>query len=175
MIRLRRRHGIAGTILIVIVVVGLALGAAAQTGARGSIALAAVTPVQGIDVSSLQGASINWTDVARSERFAAVKASEGNYYTDTPDYGDDVTAAAAAGLYVMPYVFANPYESNAANPNTGNGWGTRLRPMTGGRVIGSESPLPRTRRATLMLPVVVDRENDPYVNTGDQQQRSATR
>ena len=37
-------------------------------------------------MSSLQGTSINWTDVAGSERFVAVKASEGNYYADTPDY-----------------------------------------------------------------------------------------
>ena len=118
--------------LIVAIVVGLTLAAVAQTGARGSAALAAVTPVQGTDVSSLQGPSINWTDVAGAERFVAVKASEGNYYTNTPDYGDDVTAAAAAGLYVMPYVFANPYESNTSNPNAGNGWG-KVQADTGGR------------------------------------------
>ena len=111
--------------LILVIVLGLAIAAVAQTGARGSAALAAVTPVQGTDVSSLQGAStsINWTSVAGSERFVAVKATEGNYYTD-PDYRADVTAAAAAGLYVMPYVFANPYGSNASNVNAGNGWGS---------------------------------------------------
>jgi GH25 family lysozyme M1 (1,4-beta-N-acetylmuramidase) len=162
-IRLRHRHGIAGTILIVVVVVGLALATAAQTASRGSAALAAITPVQGTDVSSLQGASINWTDVAGAERFVAVKASEGNYYTDTPDYGDDVTAAAAAGLYVMPYVFANPYESNASNPNAGNGWGT-VQADDGWKVIGAVTT-PAYKTSDLMLPVVVDLENDPYINT----------
>jgi GH25 family lysozyme M1 (1,4-beta-N-acetylmuramidase) len=149
--------------LIVAIVVGLALAAAAQTGARGSIALAAVTPVQGTDVSSLQGASINWADVAGSERFVGVKASEGNYYTDTPDYGDDVQAAAAAGLYVMPYVFANPYESNASNPNAGNGWGT-VQADDGWKVIGAVAT-PAYKTSDLMLPVVVDLESDPYVNS----------
>jgi GH25 family lysozyme M1 (1,4-beta-N-acetylmuramidase) len=161
-IRLRRRRGIAGTILIVVIVVGLAL-AAAQTASRGSAALAAITPVQGTDVSSLQGTSINWPDVAGSERFVAVKASEGNYYADTPDYGDDVTAAAAAGLYVMPYVFANPYESNASNPNAGNGWGT-VQADDGWKVIGAVTT-PAYKTSDLMLPVVVDLESDPYVNS----------
>jgi GH25 family lysozyme M1 (1,4-beta-N-acetylmuramidase) len=162
--RLRRRHGIAGTILIIVVVVGLALAAAAQTASRGSAALAAVTPVQGTDVSSLQGAatSINWTDVAASERFFAVKATEGNYYTD-PDYAGDVTSAAAAGLYVMPYVFANPYGSNASNPNAGNGWGT-VQADDGWKTIGAVTT-PAYKSSNLMLPVVVDLENDPYINT----------
>jgi GH25 family lysozyme M1 (1,4-beta-N-acetylmuramidase) len=161
-IRLRRRRGIAGTILIVVIVVGLAL-AAAQTASRGSAALAAITPVQGTDVSSLQGTSINWPDVAGSERFVAVKASEGNYYNDTPDYGNDVTAAAAAGLYVMPYVFANPYQSNASNQNAGNGWGT-VQADDGWKVIGAVTT-PAYKTSDLMLPVVVDLESDPYVNS----------
>jgi GH25 family lysozyme M1 (1,4-beta-N-acetylmuramidase) len=162
-IRLRRRRGIAGTLLIVVIVVGLAVAAAAQTGTRGSAALAAIAPVQGTDVSSLQRTSINWSDVAGAERFVAVKASEGNYYTDTPDYGDDVKAAAAAGLYVMPYVFANPYESNASNPNAGNGWGT-VQADDGWKVIGAVTT-PAYKSSDLMLPVVVDLENDPYVNS----------
>jgi GH25 family lysozyme M1 (1,4-beta-N-acetylmuramidase) len=97
-IRVRRRRGIAGTILIL--VAGLALAAATQTALRGPAAQAttSASPVQGIDVSSVQGSSINWTQVSGAERFVAVKASEGNYYTDTPDYQDDVKAAAAAGL-----------------------------------------------------------------------------
>lgn len=164
MIRLRRRHGIAGTILIAGIVAGLTAAAVAQTGARGSAALAADTPVQGTDVSSIQGAStsINWTDLAGAERFVAVKASEGNYYTD-PDYSGDVTSAAAAGLYVMPYVFANPYESTASNQNAGNGWGT-VQADDGWKVIGAQAT-PAYKSSSLMLPVVVDLENDPYVNT----------
>ncbi len=164
MIRLRRRHGIAGTILIVLIVVGLAVAAVTQSGARGSAALAAVTPVQGTDVSSIQGpsTSINWADVAGSERYIAIKATEGNYYTD-PDYQGDVTAAAAAGLYVMPYVFANPYESNASSPNAGNGWGTVQAAYAWTQEI-SKVTAPAYKSSALMLPVVVDLESDPYVN-----------
>ena len=161
MIRLRRRRGIAGTILIL--VAGLALAAATQTALRGPAAQAttSTSPVQGIDVSSVQGSSINWTQVSQAERFVAVKASEGNYYTDTPDYQDDVKAAAAAGLYVMPYVFANPYGSSAASPNAGNGWGS-VTADDAWSVIGSATPAYKS--SAFMLPVVIDLENDPYVN-----------
>jgi GH25 family lysozyme M1 (1,4-beta-N-acetylmuramidase) len=163
-IRLRRRRGIAGTLLILVIVGGLAIAAVAQTGARGSAALAAIAPVQGTDVSSLQGAStsINWTDVAGAERYIAVKATEGNYYTN-PDYKGDVTAAAAAGLYVMPYVFANPYESSASNVNAGNGWGTVQADYAWNQEINKATPAYKS--SDLMLPVVVDLENDPYVNS----------
>jgi GH25 family lysozyme M1 (1,4-beta-N-acetylmuramidase) len=150
--------------LIVAIVVGLTLAAVAQTGARGSAALAAVTPVQGTDVSSLQGTptSINWADVAGSARFVAVKATEGNYYTD-PDYQGDVTAAAAAGLYVMPYVFANPYGSNASNLNAGNGWGKVQADYAWSLMSKAAAPA-AYKSSSLMLPVAVDLESDPYVN-----------
>ena len=159
MTRLRRRHGIAGSISIV--VAGLALAAATQTSAGGSAALAATTPassVQGTDVSSLDGSSINWADVAGSERFVSVKATEGNYYTDA-DYQADVTQAVAAGLYVMPYVFANPY--------SGNGSGT-VQADYAWKTIGAASATPAYKSSALMLPVVVDLEPDPYVNSGSE-------
>jgi GH25 family lysozyme M1 (1,4-beta-N-acetylmuramidase) len=162
---LRRRHGIAGPILIIVVVVGLALAAAVQTASRGSTALAAVTPVQGADVSSIQGSSINWTNVQHgSERFVAVKATEGNYYPTTPlpYYQDDVTGAVAAGLYVMPYVFANPYGSSASNVNAGNGWGS-VQADFGWKTIGAATPAYKS--SALMLPVAVDLENDPYASS----------
>jgi GH25 family lysozyme M1 (1,4-beta-N-acetylmuramidase) len=154
--RLRRRHGIAGSIFIV--VAGLALAAATQTAVGGRTALAATTPaspVQGTDVSSVNGSSINWADVAGSERFVSVKATEGNYYTD-PDYQADVTQAAANGLYVMPYVFANPY--------AGNGSGT-VQADYAWKTIGAAAITPAYKSNALMLPVVVDLEPDPYVNS----------
>ena len=148
--------------LIIAIVFGLAHAVVAQAGARGSAALAGVTPVQGTDVSSLQGSStsINWADVAGSERFVAVKATEGNYYSD-PDYRGDVTAAAAAGLYVMPYVFANPYQSNASNVNAGNGWGS-VQANYAWKTISAATPAYGS--SALMLPVAIDLEADPYVN-----------
>jgi GH25 family lysozyme M1 (1,4-beta-N-acetylmuramidase) len=158
-IRLRRRRGIAGTILIL--VAGLALAAATQT-LRGPAAQAttSTSPVQGTDVSSIQGSSINWADVAGSERFISIKATEGNYYADS-DYQPDVTGAAAAGLYVMPYVFANPYGSNSAKVNAGNGWGS-VQADYAWKTIGAATPAYKS--SPLMLPVAVDLEADPYVS-----------
>jgi lysozyme len=160
-IRLRRRRGIAGTILIL--VVGLALAAATQTALRGPAAQAttSTSPVQGTDVSSIQHSSINWADVAGSERFVAIKATEGNYYADA-DYAADVTGAAAAGLYVMPYVFANPYGSTASKVNAGNGWGS-VQADYAWKTIGAQTT-PAYKSSALMLPIAVDLEADPYVS-----------
>jgi GH25 family lysozyme M1 (1,4-beta-N-acetylmuramidase) len=76
------------------------------------------TMPQGIDVASFQhpgGAAINWTQVAGAgDTFAAVKATEGNYYTN-PYYASDITAARAAGLYVTGYHFAIPNVGNAVD------------------------------------------------------------
>jgi GH25 family lysozyme M1 (1,4-beta-N-acetylmuramidase) len=153
--RLRRRSGIAGTALIIIA--GLAVAVAARTAVQEPAALAATTQqsVQGTDVSSVNGSSINWTGVAGSERFVAVKATEGNYYTD-PDYQADVTGAVAAGLFVMPYVFANPYTGNGAgNVQADYAWKQAISKVTA----------PAYTSSALLLPVAVDLEPDPYVNT----------
>ena len=148
---------------MLIVVAGLALAAAAQTGARGPAALAATAPpapAEGTDVSSLNGAAINWADVAKTERFAAVKATEGNYYTD-PDYQADVTKAVAVGLYVMPYVFANPHGWNGSDPDSGNGSG-KVQADYAWKTISKVTPA--YKASALMLPVALDLESDPYVN-----------
>ena len=169
MIRLKRRRGIAGTILIL--VVGLAVAAATQTALRGPAAQAATStsPVQGIDVSSLNGAvtPADWANVAGSESFVSIKATEGNYYTD-PDYQSDVTGAVAAGLYVMPYVFANPHGSSASDPTAGNGWGSVQADYAWNQEISKATPAYNSSR--LMLPVAVDLEPDPYASTSDTNQ-----
>jgi GH25 family lysozyme M1 (1,4-beta-N-acetylmuramidase) len=73
--------------------------------------------VQGVDVASFQhpvssahpnGAPINWSQVAGAGiQFAAIKATEGNYYVN-PFYASDLAGASAAGLSVLGYAFANP-------------------------------------------------------------------
>jgi len=72
---------------------------------------------KGVDVASFQhpgGAPINWPRVAAAGyTFAAIKATEGDYYTN-PWYGSDVTEAKAAGLYVTGYHFAIPNVSPGA-------------------------------------------------------------
>lgn len=63
--------------------------------------------IQGIDVSRWQG-EIDWSLVARSgKRFAAIRSSIGNYYTD-PRFGENFTEARANGLAVGPYHVIRP-------------------------------------------------------------------
>ena len=142
---LRGRAGIVGGALLILV--GLAIPAVTPT------AVAAATPTAGTDVSSVNGSSINWAKVAVANSFVAVKATEGDYYTD-PDYQPDVEKAAAAGLYVMPYVFANPYPGNGSGKVQADyAWNNEISKV--------KAPVYHSR---LMLPVAVDLEADPYAN-----------
>jgi len=151
-IRLRRSVSIAASVVIV---VGLVASVAVRTATSAPAALAATAPVQGTDVSSANSASINWASVAGAERFVAVKATEGNYYTD-PDYQADVTKAVAAGLFVMPYVFADPYAGDGSGTATAQyAWNQEISKVTA----------PAYKSSPLMLPVAVDLESDPYVAT----------
>jgi GH25 family lysozyme M1 (1,4-beta-N-acetylmuramidase) len=101
---------------------------------------------RGVDVSAYQhaGRAIKWRLLARGGiRFVAIKVSEGTYYTN-PYYASDARAAVAAGLSVVPYVFANPSRSpGAATARFGVAAARQAR--GGGR-----------------LPLEVDLENDPY-------------
>ena len=112
----------------------------------GTAAAQAAALVHGLDISSYQhlgrGKAINWHEVARAGlRFVAVKATEGTYYRN-PYYPADVRDASAAGLAVLPYVFANP--ARAGGKAT-----ARYALSVIGRGHGRE-------------PIVVDLENDPY-------------
>jgi GH25 family lysozyme M1 (1,4-beta-N-acetylmuramidase) len=95
--------------------------AAAKTAALtvpAARASASGTMPQGVDVASFQhpsGAAIDWTQVAGAGyTFAAVKGTEGNYYTN-PYHASDVAAAKAAGLYATGYHFAIPNVSSGVN------------------------------------------------------------
>jgi GH25 family lysozyme M1 (1,4-beta-N-acetylmuramidase) len=131
--------------------VAAALSLAAVPGARGAAAEPAGQPVRGLDISAYQHARapIDWGLLAgQGVRFIAVKVSEGTYYLN-PYYPADARAAAAAGLGVMPYAFANPSRSGG--------------PATAGFAV-------RAVRAALKpggLPLVVDLENDPYKKATD--------
>ena len=94
----------------------VALSLAALPGARPAAADAAGGLLRGLDISAYQHdkTPINWGLLARQGvRFIAVKVSEGTYYRN-PYYPSDARAAAAAGLQVMPYAFANPSRSGGA-------------------------------------------------------------
>ena len=108
------------------------------------------TTVPGIDVAAFQhpgGVPINWAAVAAAGyKFAAVKATEGNYYVN-PWAAADLAAAKKAGLYVTPYHFAIP--------NAGGGAAqARYVIQHAGYVTGAR-----------MLPVMLDIEYDPYVGS----------
>jgi GH25 family lysozyme M1 (1,4-beta-N-acetylmuramidase) len=70
-----------------------------------------------VDVAAAQhpgGAPIDWTEVAAAGyTFAAIKSTEGDYYTN-PYGGADLAGAKAAGLYVTAYHFAIPNVSGGA-------------------------------------------------------------
>jgi GH25 family lysozyme M1 (1,4-beta-N-acetylmuramidase) len=107
-------------------------------------------PVRGLDISAYQhvGKPIDWQEIARQgARFVSVKATEGTYYRN-PYYGSDTKAAKAAGLVVLPYVFANP-AADAGAPTA------RYAVAVTGKHGPSGTPL------------VVDLENDPYKKKKD--------
>ncbi|MFY9667987.1 MAG: GH25 family lysozyme, partial [Trebonia sp.] len=150
---LRGRAGIAGGALIIAALGGFAIPAATTTAP----ALAATTPAQGVDVASFQhpsGAAIDWSSMASSGvTFTGVKASEGKYYTN-PYYKTDTAQAVAAGLYVTPYIFANPY------PSTSDGTAVQQADY-GATVIKSSTAYTNNH----MLPVTLDIEPNPYTNS----------
>ena len=125
-----------------------ALCAAAAPAAASVSARETTRPLAyGIDVSSyqhLQRAGINWDRVARSGiRFVGIKVTEGNYYVN-PYYASDSRGALRAGLYVAPYVFANPHASGGA-----------AQARYAVARVGD-------RDASRSLPLQVDLETDPY-------------
>ena len=128
----------------------LAFSLVTATVARAATSRAAipraVAPARGLDVSAYQhlGGAINWPLLARAGlRFVAIKSTEGTYYTN-PYYSSDARAAAAAGLAVLPYVFANP------------------RRATGDATARFAVAAARYAPGRARLPLEVDLENDPY-------------
>jgi GH25 family lysozyme M1 (1,4-beta-N-acetylmuramidase) len=106
--------------------------------------------LQGVDVASFQhpnGAAIDWAKVAASGiQFAAVKATEGDYYRN-PYALRDLAHAKAAGLTVMAYAFAIP-----------NGNGSSASP-----VVQANYLLAYLAKAGTPVPeILLDIEYNPY-------------
>jgi GH25 family lysozyme M1 (1,4-beta-N-acetylmuramidase) len=106
--------------------------------------------VPGIDVAAFEhpgGEAIHWTTVAKAGyKFAAVKATEGDYYV-SPWEASDQAQAKAAGLDVAPYHFAVPNVSGGAQQADFAVEYSGYKP--GARV----------------LPLMLDIEYDPYTAT----------
>ena len=126
---------------------------ATRTAISSAISRASVTDaLQGVDVASFQHpnkAAINWAQVAGGGiQFAAVKATEGNYYQN-PYALADLAGAQAAGLSVIAYAFAIP---------NGNGGSTSP-------AVQADYLLSYLGAGNSGVPVLLDIEYDPYVNT----------
>jgi GH25 family lysozyme M1 (1,4-beta-N-acetylmuramidase) len=134
------------------IMAGLAIPAATATSAA-----AVPVPASGVDVSGLTTftSSTPWPGLAAAgNTFVGVKATEGDYYKDA-DYIPDVKGAVAAGLYVMPYVFANPYPGNGSPVQQADyAWNNEISKAT-----------PAYKLSKLMLPLVLDIEADPYAGS----------
>jgi GH25 family lysozyme M1 (1,4-beta-N-acetylmuramidase) len=75
----------------------------------------------GLDVSSYQGSSINWTNVgAAGYLFAWAKATEGVSITD-PDFTINAVNAKKAGVHIGAYDFAHP-EDNSPSAEANHFW-----------------------------------------------------
>jgi GH25 family lysozyme M1 (1,4-beta-N-acetylmuramidase) len=134
------------------------LAGTAGAGAASSAAAAASTgrTLPGLDVAAFQhpvtskypdGQAIAWKSVAAAGyKFAAVKATEGDYYVN-PWAATDLAAAKAAGLDVTPYTFAVPDVSGGAPQ-------ARFAVEYSGYKPGAR-----------MLPLMLDIEYDPYTST----------
>lgn len=132
-----------------------ASGSGAHASARSSAApvmgpAQSATTMRGVDVAAYQhpnSAAINWSKVATAGyRFAFVKATEGDYYTN-PYVGSDVSQARSAGMDATGYVFAIPNVSGGANQ--------------------AEYALAHARSAAIgeTLPLALDIEYDPYASS----------
>jgi lysozyme len=144
-------HRVTIPLAVMIGGVAVALSPAPVPGVGATVTKAVSEPVRGLDISSYQhaGAPIDWAKlVTQGIRFVAIKASEGTYYLN-PYYAADARSAAAAGLRVMPYAFANPSRAGGA--------------VTANYTAGAIGP----QRGPGRLPLVVDLENDPYDKTTD--------
>jgi GH25 family lysozyme M1 (1,4-beta-N-acetylmuramidase) len=128
---------------------------------------------QGIDISDVNFPSTGsateptWSTLKNNSgiSFVSIKATEGDYYTDepSPPYSDGskfvgyqaaTEAATAAGLYVMPYVFGNPH--------TGNGSPQCQADYAWQEINSTTSAYDSS---SLMLPVALDIEQDPYASS----------
>ncbi|MDD1477063.1 GH25 family lysozyme [Arthrobacter sp. H16F315] len=100
--------------------------------------------VQGLDASEYQP-SINWQQQWNmGARFAYIKASEGNYYTN-PILGSQYGGSRAVGMMRGAYHYANPAASSGADQ-------ARIFVQSGGNWTGDG----------YTLPPVLDFEGNPY-------------
>ena len=122
MISLRRRGGIAVTVLVILAGLGVAVGARTAVQEPAALAATAAPVVQGTDVSNLTTVT-SWPDVkAAGMTFAGVLAFDGASVSN-PSYDSQVAGALSAGLFVMPYVVGDPLKVSTGGAQfSANAW-----------------------------------------------------
>ncbi|MEV6653077.1 lysozyme [Streptomyces sp. NPDC051219] len=101
-------------------------GVVAHDGQGGIPRDSRAAQTEGVDVSSHQG-NVNWASLWTSGvKWAYVKASEGNYYTN-PYFGQQYNGSYNVGMIRGAYHFATPNDSSGANQahyfvDHGGGW-----------------------------------------------------
>jgi GH25 family lysozyme M1 (1,4-beta-N-acetylmuramidase) len=153
--RITRRTSIVASTLVIVAGAGLALAAQSGFEAITPTAAAATQPVavQGTDVFG--GTTVSsWADVkAAGMSFTGVEAYDGASVPNT-SYTAQVTGALGAGLYVMPYVLADPLKVATGAAQFANGWS----------VIDSIAAAPYASGGQY-LPIVLDMESQPQVTS----------
>ena len=146
--RLRRVVSIVGSTAII---AGLVAAVGLRTTAGAPAALAATT-VQGTDIYG-QTSVTSWPDVAAAGMsFVGIQAYNGATVPNL-NYDAQVTGALGAGLFVMPYVFADPLKI-AGGAQFTKAWS----------VIDSVTGAPYAAGGQ-MLPIALDMESDPDVTS----------
>jgi GH25 family lysozyme M1 (1,4-beta-N-acetylmuramidase) len=133
-----------------IILAGLAVPLAVTAGG----AAAAAPLPQGTDISNLTTVT-SWPDVAAAGMsFVGIEAIQGKGIPNT-QYNAQVTGATSAGLYVMPYVFADPGKISGSTQFT-DAW----------NIIKAVPGIPYARGGK-MLPIALDMELDSVNFPGD--------
>jgi GH25 family lysozyme M1 (1,4-beta-N-acetylmuramidase) len=135
----------------VFIIAGLVAAVAVRTAASAPAALAAAT-VQGTDIYG-QTDVTSWPDVkSAGMSFVGIQAYDGATVPNK-NYGSQVTGALSQGLFVMPYVFADPLKI-AGGAQFTKAWS----------VIDSVAAH-RYAPGGQLLPIALDLENDPVVTS----------
>ena len=99
------------------------------------LSISATSSVKGMDVSGYQG-NVNWSSAyANGARFAYVKATEGNYYTN-PYFAQQYNGSYKVGMIRGAYHFARPDKTTGATQadyfiNRGGGWSADAKTLPG--------------------------------------------
>lgn len=148
MTRLRRSVSIVGSLLII---AGLVAAVTVRTTASAPAALAATT-VPGTDVYG-QTDVTSWPNVkGAGMTFVGIQAADGATVINN-NYSSQVTGALSQGLFVLPYVFADPLKIAGGAQFT-----------TAWKVIDSIAADPYARGGQY-LPIALDMEGDAAVTS----------